>query len=212
MRIFVVDDHPIVYQGLEQLLDCEKDLAICGYAVEANSAIKDIEKLKPDIVIVDISLKGSINGIELIKAIKKRFPNVVILVLSMHDESLYAERAIRAGARGYVKKEELTGTIVNALREVLDGGLYLSESMTSRLLNSLYYEQPDRVTASTEKLTDRELEVLRLIGMGYTTIEIAKELNVSGKTISTHRLRIRHKLNLKSNSELIRYAVQWEKG
>jgi DNA-binding NarL/FixJ family response regulator len=212
MRIFVVDDHPIVYQGLEQLLDCEEDLAICGYAVEANSAIKDIEKLKPDIVIVDISLKGSISGIELIKAVKKRFPNVVILVLSMHDESLYAERAIRAGARGYVKKEELTGTIVDAIREVMDGGLYLSESMTSRLLNSLYYEQPERVTASTEKLTDRELEVLRLIGMGYTTIEIAKELNVSGKTISTHRLRIRHKLNLKSNSELIRYAVQWEKG
>jgi len=212
MRIFVVDDHPIVYQGLEQLLDCEEDLAICGYAVEANSAIKDIDKLKPDIIIVDISLKGSISGIELIKAVKKRFPNIVILVLSMHDESLYAERAIRAGARGYVKKEELTGTIVGAIREVMDGGLYLSESMTSRLLNSLYYEQPERVTAATEKLTDRELEVLRLIGMGYTTIEIAKELNVSGKTISTHRLRIRHKLNLKSNSELIRYAVQWEKG
>ena len=208
-KIFVADDHPIVFQGIEQLLNREEDLSVCGSAVDAHGAIKAIEKLKPNLVIVDISLKGSVSGIELIKGIRKRFPHTYTLVLSMYDESLYAERAIRAGARGYVRKEELTGTIVKAIRQVLSGKIYLSETMTSRLLNNLIYDQTEKLGVSTEKLTNRELEVLDLVGNGYSTIEIAKELNLSVKTISTHRLRIRNKLNLKNNSELIKYAVQW---
>ncbi len=211
-RIFVADDHPIVFQGLQQLLNREGDLSVCGSATNVNDAIKAIEMLKPNLVIVDISLKGSVSGIELIKGIRKRFPNTYTMVLSMYDESLYAERAIRAGARGYVKKEEFTNTIVKAIRQVLSGKIYLSETMTSRLLDNLIYDQSERLAVSTEKLTNRELEVLSLVGNGYSTIEIAKELNLSVKTISTHRLRIRNKLNLKNNSELIKYAVQWVHG
>jgi DNA-binding NarL/FixJ family response regulator len=211
-RIFVADDHPIVFQGLKQLLNREGDLSVCGSAANVNDAIKAIEILKPNLVIVDISLKGSVSGIELIKGIRKRFPNTYTMVLSMYDETLYAERAIRAGARGYVKKEEFTNTIVKAIRQVLSGKIYLSETMTSRLLDNLIYDQSERLAVSTEKLTNRELEVLSLVGNGYSTIEIARELNLSVKTISTHRLRIRNKLNLKNNSELIRYAVQWVHG
>ncbi len=211
-RIFVADDHPIVFQGLQQLLNREGDLSVCGSATNVNDAIKAIEMLKPNLVIVDISLKGSVSGIELIKGIRKRFPNTYTMVLSMYDESLYAERAIRAGATGYVKKEEFTNTIVKAIRQVLSGKIYLSETMTSRLLDNLIYDQSERLAVSTEKLTNRELEVLSLVGNGYSTIEIAKELNLSVKTISTHRLRIRNKLNLKNNSELIKYAVQWVHG
>jgi DNA-binding NarL/FixJ family response regulator len=211
-RIFVADDHPIVFQGLKQLLNREGDLSVCGSAANVNDAIKAIEMLKPNLVIVDISLKGSVSGIELIKGIRKRFPNTYTMVLSMYDETLYAERAIRAGARGYVKKEEFTNTIVKAIRQVLSGKIYLSETMTSRLLDNLIYDQSERLAVSTEKLTNRELEVLSLVGNGYSTIEIARELNLSVKTISTHRLRIRNKLNLKNNSELIRYAVQWVHG
>lgn len=210
-KIMVVDDHPIVHQGLEMLLGHESNLEICGYAATANEAIDKIKDLEPHLVLVDISLKGGVSGIDLIKGIRDRYPAVETLVLSMHDESIYAERVIRAGARGYVKKEELTKTIVNAIQTVLEGRIYLSNTMTTSLLKDLYYDQVGKVKVSIDKLTDRELEVLRFISRGYRTSDIAKKLNVSVKTIDSHRLRIKRKLNLKSSAEMIKFAVEWFK-
>jgi len=209
IRIFIVDDHPIVYEGLQMLIKDEQDMEVCGTADNANSAIQEIPGQKPDIVIADISLKGGISGIDMIKMIKSQHPGLCILALSMHDETLYAERAIRAGARGYIMKNEMTGTIVRAIRQIIGGKLYLSESMSSRLLDELIFDQAKRIGHSIEKLTDRELEILELIGRGHRTSDIAKQLNVSVKTIDTHRLRIKKKLKLKNSAELVKYAIEW---
>ncbi|MCP4129646.1 MAG: response regulator transcription factor [bacterium] len=208
-KIFIVDDHPIVCDGLKQLLEREDDMEVCGVAENANEAISAIKKKDPDLVVADISLKGGISGIELTKGIKNRYPSVPVLVLSMHDEALYAERAIRAGARGYIMKHEMTGIIVKAIRQIIEGKIFLSEKMTSRFLDGLMYNQANKIGATIETLTDRELEVFQLVGHGHSTREIARKLNLSVKTIDTYRLRIKTKLNLKSSTELVKLAIEW---
>jgi DNA-binding NarL/FixJ family response regulator len=208
--VFIVDDHPVVRQGLTQFINGEDDLYVCGDAEDANSAIKGINSLKPDIVIADISLKG-ISGIELTAAIKSRF-NIPVLILSMHDENLYAERAIRVGAAGYIMKKESMEKVIAAIHEVLMGKIYLNIDLKERLLSKLLKTSPDEIESPLDSLTNREIEVFRLIGLGLSTRHIARELALSVKTIETYRERIKRKLDLKDSAELIQYAVQWGLG
>ncbi len=208
IRILVVDDHPIVRQGLAQLFSREADLAVCGEAGNAHEAMAAIAELKPDITIVDITLEGT-SGIELIKNIKARQEYFPILVLSMHDESLYAERALRAGARGYVMKKEVTEKLIQAIRQVLKGKIYISEKMMAKMLDNMVDGGPDVVSSPIERFTDRELEVFQLIGRGLGTRQIAKKLHVSIKTVEAYRAHIKTKLNLKSGTELVQRAIHW---
>ncbi len=208
-RIIIVDDHPIVRQGLENLINHEKDLMVCQQAEDAHQAMKAIDKLKPDMVIVDISLKDK-NGLELIKDIKIQYPDLPILALSMHHESLYAERVIRAGARGYIMKQQATENIVKAIRNVLNGQIYVSDKMTAKMMHKLMGRRKDKAEASTtEILSDRELEVFLLIGKGYGTSQIADQLHLSVKTIESYRAHIKEKLALSNATELLQYAIQW---
>lgn len=209
VKIFIVDDHRIVSESLKQRLDQEQDMEVCGMAASATDAVAAIAKLEPRLVIVDINLRGSVSGLELIRALKDRFPEIHTLALSMHEEDLFAERAIRAGAMGYVMKSELTQTLIVAIRQVLSGKIYLSENMTSRLLSDLVHTRDRKISDSMQKLTDREIEVLRLLGQGNKASEIARMLNLSVKTIDSHRLNMREKLNLKNSSELVKYAIEW---
>ncbi len=209
IKIFVVDDHPVVRDGLKLLLELENDLQVCGLAENARKAMKEISTEKPDLTIVDISLKGTINGIELTKALKNRYPKMPILVLSMHDESIYAERAIRAGAKGYIMKHEMTGAIVTAIRSILEGKLYLSENMTSKFLEKVMNINGNKFKSPLDGLTNRELEVFQLIGEGVRTRDIAAKLNLSIKTIDTYRLRIKTKLNIDNSTELTKTAIEW---
>ena len=206
-RVLIVDDHPIVRQGLAQLLEQEEDLTVCGEASCAQSALEAIEQLEPSIVIVDILLKD-VNGFELIKMIKSRFGKIPVLVMSMHDESLYAERSLRAGARGYIMKEEATDKMLTAVRKVMDGEIYLSDRMVSRILHRLA-EGKDEAESPLNRLSDRELEVFQLLGEGTPTRQIAERLNVSVKTVESYRAHIKEKLELASSTELIKQAVQW---
>jgi DNA-binding NarL/FixJ family response regulator len=208
-KILVVDDHPIVRKGLENLINYEKDLMVCQQVEDAHEAMKAIDKLKPDIVIVDISLKDK-NGLELIKSIKIQHPDLPILALSMHDESLYAERVIRAGAKGYIMKQQATENIVKAIRKVLKGQPYLSDRMTAKMMYKLVGRKKEKTEASiTELLSDRELEVFLLIGKGYGTRQIANRLHLSVKTIESYRAHIKEKLSLSSATELLQHAIQW---
>jgi DNA-binding NarL/FixJ family response regulator len=208
-KVLVVDDHPIVREGLADLINKEKDLVVCGWAEDIPQTIKAIKNLKPDVVTVDISLADA-SGLELIKDIKACFPDLPMLSLSMHDESLYAERAIRAGAKGYITKQEATKKVITAIRKVLDGQLYLSEKMKEKLLYGLVGDSESHAGRSPiDRLTDRELEVLGLLGQGRGTRQIAEQLYLSVKTIDTYRSRIKEKLNLSSGSELLLYAFQW---
>jgi DNA-binding NarL/FixJ family response regulator len=206
-RILIVDDHPVVRQGLALLIGQQEDLSVCGEAEDAPRAISAIEALKPDLVLVDVSLKGT-DGIELTKDIKIRFPSLPVLVLSMLDESFYAERALRAGAKGYVMKQEATDKILTAIRRVLSGEVFVSDKMVNRLLQKMAGD-----TASggspVEVLSDRELTVFQLIGGGHSTARIAEELHLSVKTIETHRAHIKEKLKLSDAAELSGYAAQW---
>jgi DNA-binding NarL/FixJ family response regulator len=209
VKIFIVDDHRIVSESLKQRLDQEQDMEVCGMAAGATEAVAAIARLEPRLVIVDINLKGSVSGLELLKALKERFPEIRTLALSMHEEDLFAERAIRAGAMGYVMKSELTQTLIVAIRQVMSGKIYLSENMTSRLLRDLVRNGERKISDNMQNLTDRELEVLRLLGQGNKASEIARMLNLSVKTIDSHRLNIREKLDLKNSSELMKYAIDW---
>jgi len=209
-NIMIVDDHPIVANGIQQLIDREPDMKVIQSVQDAESAIKFIEKVTPDLLIVDISLKGSTNGIDLIKSLKKRYPKIKSLVLSMHEENLYAERAIKAGAKGYIMKNDLTDNIVKAIRSILRGNLYLSDTITSKLLNHMVNEEEEKDDEmEIKKLSDRELEVFQFISRGIKTSDIAKEINISVKTVEAHKLRIKNKLNLKSSNELNKYAIEW---
>ncbi len=205
-KVFLVDDHPVVRQGLAAFIDGEDDLMVCGDAEDANDAIKKINQLRPNIIIADISLKGT-GGLELTAAIKARF-NIPVLVLSMHDESIYAERAIRAGARGYVMKKESMNTVVRAIHEILTGKMYLSEEMMQRLLGKLLTNPSETHKSPLDSLTNREMEVFQLIGSGLSNRHIAKKLALSVKTVETYRYRIISKLNLSNSSELVQYAIQ----
>lgn len=208
-KVLIVDDHPLVREGLTDLINKEKDIVVCGWAKDIPQTIQAIRKLEPDVVTIDISLENA-SGLDLMKDIKTRFPGLPVLVLSMHQESIYAERAIRAGAKGYITKQEATKKVITAIRKVLDGRLYLSESVKEKLLYSLIgNDESDADISPIDRLTDRELEVFRLIGHGKATRQIAEQLCLSTKTIETYRSRIKQKLNLSSGSELLRCAFQW---
>lgn len=207
IRVLIVDDHPIVRQGIAQLINQEPDLTTCCEAGSAQEALDLMTKDTPDILLVDISLDG-VSGIELVKMLKSRHPKTPALVISMHDESLYAERALRAGARGYIMKQEATEKVLTAIRQVLQGNIYLSERMQGKILQRVL-SGDDSGLSPIDLLSDRELEVFRLIGHGFATSDIARELNRSVKTVETHRAHLKDKLNLKNAAELTRYAVQW---
>jgi DNA-binding NarL/FixJ family response regulator len=206
-RVFLVDDHPIVRQGLSQLINAENDLIVSGEASSAREALEMLVNPLPDVVIIDISLEDR-NGVELIKDIISRFPGLPCLALSMYDEAMYAVRVLRAGGRGYVMKQEAPKKVVAAIRRVLDGHIYVSEDMATRLVDQFVLTSPGAVSPTSE-LSDRELEVLTLIGRGHGTRDIAEKLFLSVKTVEAHRERIKEKLKLKSGSELLRYAVQF---
>jgi DNA-binding NarL/FixJ family response regulator len=207
-KILIVDDHPLVREGLADLVNKEKDLVVCGQAEDAYQAMEAIRELKPDMAIVDISLKET-SGLELIKDIKIQHPGLPVLTLSMHEESVYAERALRAGAKGYIMKREATKKVVTAIRKVLRGQLYLSEKMMTRLVRKFVDGKPESGTSPIDRLTDRELEVFSLLGRGNGTRQISEQLHLSVKTIETYRSRIKEKLNLTSGTELLQHAFQW---
>jgi DNA-binding NarL/FixJ family response regulator len=209
--ILVVDDHPILRQGLTQLINQEADLRVCGEADEERTAIEAIAALKPDMVIVDIALKDT-SGIELIKKIRASNERLPILVLSMHDESLYTERALRAGANGYIMKQEAPDQVVKAIRRVLAGEIYVSEQIGSRLLRKIVHGQPTTIDSPIDNLSDRELEVFRLIGRGYRTRQIAEMLRLSVKTVESYREHIKHKMGFRDATELLQHAIQWVQG
>ncbi len=206
-KILIVDDHPILRQGLAQLIDQQKDLSICGQFEEAGQAFDAIGQVKPDLALVDISLKGS-SGIELLKNIKAKYPKLFVLVLSMHDESLYAERVLRAGASGYIMKQEATEKVLEAIRKVLAGEIYLSEKMSTKFMHQLVGGRGVAGGSFMDRLSDRELEVFGFIGQGRGTREIAEQLHLSVKTIESHRAHIKEKLNLKNATELVHRAIQ----
>jgi len=205
--ILIVDDHPIVCRGLRQLVADEPDLEVCGEAEDVSGALQQVKSLHPDVVVIDLSLKGG-HGLELIQEIKASNERIKMLVSSMHDESLYAERVLRAGAMGYISKQESPDKIIGALRQVLHGEIYLSARMSNRLLHRLTSGQSFE-TSPIENLSDRELQVFEMIGQGLATKEIAQKLDRSHKTIEAHREKMKSKLNLKSGTELNRHATQW---
>lgn len=207
-KVLIVDDHPIIRQGLAELINNEPDLTVCGQAEDAPEAMEKIKESEPDMVIVDISLKET-SGMELMKDIKAQHPNLPVLVLSMHDESLYAERMLRAGAKGYVMKAEATDKVIVAIRKILSGQIYVSDKMAAKMVRKLVGGSPDMGVSAIERLSDRELEVFHLIGKGYGTRQIAERLHLSIKTIETYREHIKEKLNLADASELLQYAIQW---
>ncbi|MBW8039623.1 MAG: response regulator transcription factor [Planctomycetes bacterium] len=207
-RIVIVDDHPIVREGLSDLINKEDDLAVCGEAEDGQGAMAVIKELEPDIAIVDISLQET-SGLELIKDLKVQHPSMPVLALSMYEESLYAERVLRAGAKGYIMKREATKNVVMAIRKVLSGQLYLSEKMAITLVDKLVGGKADASSSPIDRLTDRELEVFSMLGHGKGTRQISERLHLSVKTIETYRSRIKEKLNLASGSELLQHAFQW---
>lgn len=206
-KVFIVDDHPVVRQGLAAFINGEDDFTVCGDAEDAETAIRRISSLEPDIIIADLSLKGT-GGIELTSAIKARF-DIPVLVLSMHDENFYAERAIRAGARGYIMKKESMEVVIKALRDILDGRVYVSNELKERLLGRLL-ASTDANQSPLDCLTNREMGVFQLIGGGLSNRHIAQKLSLSVKTVETYRSRIIEKLRLKDSGELVQYAVQWK--
>src|SRR6266511_2358163 len=207
-RIVIVDDHPLFRKGLQELIHSDDSFAVCGEAGNASEGMEVIRKLHPDLVIVDLSLPGA-NGIELIKNIRAEYPKLPILVLSMHDESLYALRALRAGAEGYVMKHEAMANVIQAIHEVFSGRPYLSPAMAAQVITKAARGQAEGETDPTERRSDRELEVLELIGKGREVREIANRLHLSPKTVETHRAHIKEKLQLKNAREVVRFAVQW---
>ena len=207
-RVFVVDDHPIIRQGLALLINRESDLTVCGEAEDAQTALQLVATHSPDILVVDISLNGP-DGLDLLKNVRMWHPNLPVLILSMHDESIYAERALRAGAQGYIMKQEATEKVLVALRRILSREIYVSERIANRMLQR-YIGNPSAGTSSSiADLTDRELEVFRLIGEGHSTRQIADELHISIKTVESYQAHIKEKLSLRSARELVQHAIQW---
>jgi DNA-binding NarL/FixJ family response regulator len=207
-RVIIVDDHPLFRDRLSQLINHELDMQVCEESETAEQAIQLIRVLTPDLVIVDITLKGS-SGLELIKGIRALSIATPILVLSMHEESLYAERALRAGATGYITKDQAADEVLGAIRRVLMGEIYLSDKMTSVFLRSLTLARAKSMPRSVDKLADRELEVLELIGRGNTTRQIADKLQLGAATVDTYRARIKEKMNFQNATELQHFAIRW---
>lgn len=207
-KIYIVEDHPVMRRGYAYLVDAEMDLEICGETGNALDALEEIPEVEPDLVIVDLTLEG-MGGLELIKRLQAKHPELPILVVSMHDESLYADRALQAGARGYIMKSEVEAEVVKAIRRILEGGVFLSDELSTKIL--LQYTGADlgEDLSPMEQLSDRELEVFEYMGRGFTTREIAEKLVLSPKTIDSYRARVKDKLSIESNAELMRRAVVW---
>lgn len=213
-RVLIVDDHPVFRHGISALINAEADLEVCGEASSSPSALEAMRQLKPDVALLDISLPGT-NGIELIKLMKAEQPKLPLLVLSMHDESLYALRALRAGALGYVMKAEALTHVLTAIRKVLVGEIFVSPRLSERLIFQAIQSTDAGSGSPVDKLSDRELEVLELLGRGFGTKEVAAELHLSVKTIETHRAHIKEKLGFRDAGEMVRFAIDWvaqEKG
>ncbi|HEY3618338.1 MAG TPA: response regulator transcription factor [Candidatus Sulfotelmatobacter sp.] len=207
-RILVVDDHPIVRQGLALMLNREADFVVCGEAEDATGAMLVMASARPDVLIVDISLNGP-DGLDLLKNIRTTHPALPVLILSMHDESIYAERALRAGANGYIMKQEATEKVLVAIRRILNGEIYVSERIASKMLKHYITGASGLKNSSISDLSDRELEVFRLIGEGHGTRQIAEELHLSIKTVESYQAHIKDKLSLRSARELMQHAIQW---
>lgn len=207
-RLLVVDDHPIFRHGICQFLGQESDLVICGEAPNAQLALNAMRQLKPDLVLLDVSLPGT-NGIELIKHMLAEQPKLLILILSMHDESLYALRALRAGAKGYMIKQQAMETILDAVGKILGGGIYVSPQFSEKLIFKSIAGSTDDLGSPVDKLSDRELEVLQLFGRNKSTKEIGESLHLSVKTIETHRTHIKEKLGFKDADKMVEFAVEW---
>lgn len=207
-KIYIVDDHPLMREGLSRLVHTQSDLRVCGEASTAHEALKNIQVLKPDITILDLTLAGS-DGLDLIKDMKSRSLKSLVLVLSAHDEFLYAERALRAGAKGYIMKEEAASHVLKAIRRILAGEIYLSEKMSAKMLHKVAEGKTDEKTLPEGALSDRELQVFQFIGRGYGTRQIAEELHISPKTVESYRAHIKVKMNLANAHELTQHAVHW---
>lgn len=207
-RLLIVDDHPVVRHGIKQLIDQSGDFVTCGQAENAQAALEAMRQLKPDVVLLDVSMPGT-NGIELIKLMLAEQPRLRILMLSMHDESLYALRALRAGAKGYVMKQQAMENVLEALRKVTSGGIYVSPQFGEKLIFKAIKGSDGDLASPIETLSDRELEVLQHFGRGRNTREIAEALHLSVKTIETHRSHIKEKLGLKDADELVKFATEW---
>jgi DNA-binding NarL/FixJ family response regulator len=210
IKVVLVEDHPMFRERLAQLINKDLQMTVCGEADNILDAMRIIEEMKPDIAIVDITLSGS-SGLELIKDLKARNNEVPVLVLSMHDELLYAERALRAGAKGYITKNQASSQVKLAIQTVLGGDVYLSPQMTTRVLRRLSKGSPDMTVTGVAALTDRELEVFRLLGCGHNSREIAQELGLGDATVNSYRFRIREKLGIRNTAELYNQAAQWVK-
>jgi DNA-binding NarL/FixJ family response regulator len=207
-RILIIEDHPIFRMGMSELINQEDDLEVCGSAEDVAGAREALKELNPDMLIVDLSLKDS-SGLDLIKEVQISNKKLPMLVLSMHDESLHAQRCLKAGARGYIMKQEASGSVVEAIRQILSGHIYVAEKVMSKLLGAMSQRPGDAGASPMDLLTDRELEVFRLIGKGLSTGNIAKQLNLSARTVGTYRERIKQKLGLEDSGELVRLAVLW---
>lgn len=207
-RVLLVDDHPVVRQGLALLIDREPDLCVCGEAEGAHTAFHAIQTLRPDLVVLDISLSGP-DGLDVLKEIRMKTESLPVLILSMHDESIYAERAMRAGANGYIMKQEATEKVLVAIRRILQGDVYLSDRLTNTMLQQYVRGDSQTKKSPLVNLTDRELEVFRLIGEGHGTRQIADELHLSVKTIESYQAHIKEKLALRNARELVQHAIEW---
>jgi DNA-binding NarL/FixJ family response regulator len=207
-RILIVEDHPIFRMGMCELINQEKDLTVCGSAEDVPAAMALVESENPDLVILDLSLKSS-NGMTLIKDLNKYYKNIPVLVLSMHEESLQAERCLLAGAKGYLMKHESKNSVIDAIHKIFTGKKYISQRVMDNLLDKIGAEPDKGQDSPVQSLTDREIEIFQMIGKGFSSGQIAGRLNLSVKTISAHRERIKQKLGFKSGGELVRYAVLW---
>lgn len=206
-KILIVDDHPLFREGLRQMIERNREWVVCGEAADAADAERAVASMKPDLVIIDISL-GTTSGIDLIKSIKAQYEELPVLVISMHDETLFAERAMRAKAMGYVMKHEAARTVQSAIAKVLAGNIYLSEKMSTAMLSKFMLGKEEEPASAVQTLSDRELEVFRMLGQGKGTRQIANELNLTITTINSFRARIKEKLQLKSSSELVLHAMR----
>ena len=210
-RIIIVDDHPVVRQGLRRLIEAEPDLEVCGEAETARDAKSLIRELQPDAVVVDVSLAQG-DGLELVKDARAHYPGLPLLVLSMHDEAIYAERMLSAGANGYIMKQAASGQFLLALRRVLDGGIYVSEAVGNSMIEKFAAGSAYASNNPLDSLSNRELQVLHMIGKGLSTRQTAEALNLSVKTVESHRQRIKRKLSLRTSAQLMQYAVNWYAG
>ncbi|PTX92682.1 response regulator transcription factor [Opitutus sp. ER46] len=208
VRVLLVEDHPITRQGLKALVNQQLNLEVCGETDSATDAVELVAQLRPNIVVADVSLKNA-SGLDLTKLLKERYPELPVLVVSMHDEALFAERALRAGAMGYVMKQEAGEKIVTAIQQLIRGELYLSNKMKERVLHRFVSKKSDGMVFAMDTLSHREMEVFQLIGNGYSTRQIAEKLNLSSKTIDSYREHLKLKLGLDSGADLMRHAIQW---